>query len=250
MRKWRATQLEETKKQQGGTKRKKHDTHTHEGRVRERATETEDREGGLAPPPFYVAVRLPCLLHALPLTRAVSLAATSLHYPVCFAPSPFPPSSLSPFISPPHIRHALHVKSTYLPTCGVGGCRVNKSRQMLWRGIKEKNTRSFASFVECLGLNGATVWISHSWLHRWDASSPNCSNIFSLSELFKNYYECILPVNFKGVAEEQVHTRLWQFPKLQCLNMVQYGYHRVFMRAYPVNIVWGPVGRCCTPASL
>lgn len=141
MRKWRTTQLEETKKQQGGTKRKKHDTHTR--RENERATETEDREGGLAPPPFYVAVRLPCLLHALPLTRAVSLAATSLHYPVCFAPSPFPPSSLSPFISPPHILfHSSYStcasREVHLPTCGVGGCRVNKSRQMLWRGIKEK----------------------------------------------------------------------------------------------------------------
>lgn len=205
MRKWRTTQLEETKKQQGGTKRKKHDTHTR--KENERATETEDREGGLAPPPFYVAVRLPCLLHALPLTRAVSLAATSLHYPVCFAPSPFPPSSLSPFISPPHILfHSSYStcasREVHLPTCGVGGCRVNKSRQMLWRGIKEKKTRTFASFVECLGFNGATVWISHSWLHRWDALPPNCSNIFSLSELLKHYYECILPVDFKGVAEE------------------------------------------------
>lgn len=190
-------------KETAGRHKEKEAWHTHT----RRATETEDREGGLAPPPFYVAVRLPCLLHALPLTRAVSLAATSLHYPVCFAPSPFPPSSLSPFISPPHILfHSSYStcasREVHLPTCGVGGCRVNKSRQMLWRGIKEKKTRTFASFVECLGLNGATVWISHSWLHRWDASPPNCSNIFSLSELLKNSYECILPVDFKGVAED------------------------------------------------
>lgn len=192
-------------KETAGRHKEKEAWHTR--RENERATETEDREGGLAPPPFYVAVRLPCLLHALPLTRTVSLAATSLHYPVCFASSPFPPSSLSPFISPPHILfHSSYStcasREVHLPTCGVGGCRVNKSRQMLWRGIKEKKTRTFASFVECLGLNGATVWISHSWLHRWDALPPNCSNIFSLSELLKNYYECILPVDFKGVAEE------------------------------------------------
>lgn len=127
--------------------------------------------------------------------------------PRLLRPLPFPPSSLSPFISPPHILfHSSYStcasREVHLPTCGVGGCRVNKSRQMLWRGIKEKKTRTFASFVECLGLNGATVWISHSWLHRWDALPPNCSNIFSLSELLKNYYECILPVDFKGVAED------------------------------------------------